>query len=193
MLGRYIIFSLLLFSIFARAESLEFFADGIEYWKPEISNGKISSSNKPNQLKKTETKRKQFNWSKYLNPKNDDFFKEGNYIPPAPFMELARRPTDENIKRWIEYNALKNKLSNRLNLRMKTYLAKNSPKNTREALQIVEQRSQQRTNVKIDPSQYKVRMYFDSKCPHCKRMFNTLASLQKWVSMLRLCKLMMLK
>lgn len=30
----------------------------------------------------------------------------------------------------------------------------------------------------FDPSRFRVRMYFDSKCIHCKKMFNTLLELQ---------------
>ena len=40
-----------------------------------------------------------FPWQKYLDPKNDDFFREGDYSPPAPFMEIARNPSDSNFLR----------------------------------------------------------------------------------------------
>ena len=44
-----------------------------------------------------------FQWKKYLDPKNEEFFKEGDYTPPAPFIEIARNPTDANIRNWFKY------------------------------------------------------------------------------------------
>ena len=68
--------------------------------------------------KKKKEKKKSFKWSNYLDPKNDEFFKEGSYTPPKPFMELARNPSDKNIGNWIAYNKKKNALNQRLQLRM---------------------------------------------------------------------------
>ena len=36
----------------------------------------------------------------------------------------------------------------------------------------------EKQKISFDPSRYRIRMYFDSKCLHCKRMFNTLLELQ---------------
>lgn len=117
-----------------------------------------------------------FDWSKYLDPKNDEFFKEGDYQPPKPFMELARNPTDTNISNWITYNKKKNELNQRLQKRMNEYLAQNN-KLTSDVQKIISDNSVD-TKTKFDPSRYRIRMYFDSNCPHCKRMFNTLLTLQ---------------
>ena len=90
-------------------------------------------------------------------------------------MELARNPTDNNIKNWIAYNNLKSSLNKRLQKRMKEYLNKTSEYNplVRKIL------NKKKPNaISIDPSRFRVRMYFDSKCIHCKRMFNTLLELQ---------------
>lgn len=162
--------------VFADSE-FKYFDDKINYW----------SSDKKVEIKKTEklspTKKpkdtKTFNWSNYLNPKNDDFFKEGNYTPPAPFMELARNPTDKNIKNWIAYNKLKNQLSKRLQTRMQTYLAKNTKgEKQKEAITLYKKKVHKIKVSAIDPARYRVRMFFDSKCPHCKKMFGTLVKLQ---------------
>ncbi len=91
-------------------------------------------------------------------------------------MELARNPSDRNITNWIAYNKKKNDLNQRLQVRMREYLTKNQ-KLTPEVQTIIAQNTVQ-TDTQFDPARYRVRMYFDSKCPHCKRMFNTLSSLQ---------------
>ncbi|MGK5084521.1 hypothetical protein WDW37_14595 [Bdellovibrionota bacterium FG-1] len=64
-----------------------------------------------------------FQWQKYLDPKNDDFFREGEYTPPAPFMEIARNPTDSNIENWFHYLETKNQLLRRLQDKLTAYTA----------------------------------------------------------------------
>lgn len=97
-------------------------------------------------------------------------------------MELVRNPTDETIRNWVIYNKKKNALNQRLQERVKEYLRKNPvPKVQRIYQKIAGNKafkSQVKSQVLFDPSRYRIRMYFDSKCPHCKRMFNTLLKLQ---------------
>lgn len=92
-------------------------------------------------------------------------------------MELARNPSDKNISNWITYNKKKNALNQRLQLRMREYLTQNNEL-TPKVAEVIKSRSLSK-ETSFDPSRFRVRMYFDSKCPHCKRMFSTLASLQK--------------
>ena len=92
-------------------------------------------------------------------------------------MELARNPSDKNINNWIAFNKKKNALNQRLQLRMREYLTQTNQL-TPKVAEVIKTRSI-RQNVSFDPSRYRVRMYFDSKCPHCKRMFQTLATLQE--------------
>lgn len=63
---------------------------------------------------------------------------------------------------------------------MREYLAKNSKdiKNYPKTLEILKSKEVNIVPV-VDPSRYRIRMYFSSTCPHCKRMFKTLDSLQK--------------
>lgn len=91
-------------------------------------------------------------------------------------MELARNPTDINITNWIAYNNKKNALNQRLQIRMQEYLKKDK-KLTPDVEKAFKENAIV-TKTEFDPSRYRVRMYFDSKCPHCKRMFNTLLELQ---------------
>jgi thiol-disulfide isomerase/thioredoxin len=95
-------------------------------------------------------------------------------------MELARNPNDQNIKNWITYNKKKNELNNRLQKRMKEYLALNKAKIPEypKALALLKSK-ELKTKPIVDPARYRIRMYFSSTCPHCKRMFTTLDTLQK--------------
>ncbi len=118
-----------------------------------------------------------FDWKKHLDEKNDDFFREGEYVPPAPFMEVARNPSDENIRFWLSYLDKKNTLAERLRSRIAEYSLKNaSPKFHTLAGQVTAQLPQ--TQGQLDPARFRIRMYFESTCPHCKRMMGTLRALQ---------------
>ena len=171
------LFLVIFFSSVVFAEDrLQYFESKIDFWgdkKPEIS----TSATVERPKEKEEGK---FPWKAYLDPKNKEFFKEGDYTPPEPFMEVARNPTDENIKQWFELMQKKNELQTRLQARMQEYMAKNnSLKSPIESL--VERPPapiKKGPEATLEPSRFKVRMYFESTCPHCRRMFGVLKSLQ---------------
>jgi hypothetical protein len=118
-----------------------------------------------------------FDWKKHLDEKNDEFFREGEYIPPAPFMEVARDPSDANIKLWIAYIDKKNRLAERLRSRIAEF-STTSKESVPKQLAAERVRAIESTRSSFDPSRFRVRTYFDSKCPHCMRMLVTLKQLQ---------------
>lgn len=167
---------LLLLSSFVHAEKLEYFDSKIDFWgdKPGAKDTpKVQTSPADKQDSK-------FPWKTFLDPKNKEFFKEGDYTPPEPFMEVARNPTDDNIKQWFELMKKKNELQTKLQERMAEYLAKNGevkvPPNVATPVAISPKAKEQ--NVVLDPSRFRLRMYFESTCPHCRRMFQVLKELQ---------------
>ena len=167
----------LFFSIAAPASELQYFDQKIDYW----SDGKLSSPAKhaPAPLITEPEPKGGFPWKTYLDPKNKEFFKEGDYTPPEPFMEVAKDPSDENLKNWFEFMRRKNELAARLETRMQEYLAKNSEQPalaTQVAVRVAKNDAQ--IAARVDPSRFRIRMYFDSHCPHCKRMFSVLKRLQ---------------
>ena len=162
----------------SNASEIQYFDQKIDYWndksttdKPEIPSPLLNE--------KAEGK---FPWQTYLDPKNKEFFKEGDYTPPEPFMEIARNPSDENIKQWFEFMKKKNELSSRLQTRMQEYLAKNgedhAPASPTELAVREVLPKKQVSSAPLDASRFRVRMYFESTCPHCRRMFGTLEKLQ---------------
>lgn len=158
------------------ANELQYFEGRINYW------GEKSSPTKTDQVPSTAADEKEkFPWKTYLDPKNKEFFREGDYTPPEPFMEIARDPSDENIRNWFEFQKRKNELSARLQARMQEFMAKTAgpglavPVGSRVS---ATEKKNERQPVVIDPARFRVRMYFDSNCPHCKRMFSVLKRLQ---------------
>ncbi|MGE3756856.1 MAG: conjugal transfer protein TraF, partial [Pseudobdellovibrionaceae bacterium] len=86
-------------------------------------------------------------------------------------------PTDENIKQWFELMKKKNELQTNLQVRMHEYMAKNNTVNVQTQVAVAKA-PEKDSDVKIDPSRFRLRMYFESTCPHCKRMFHVLEKLQ---------------
>ena len=167
----------LLFVISSTALGFDYFGDKIDYWGREPPPTQVQQ---PEPQPKPEMKEvsKKFNWGNYMNPKNEEFFTEGNYKPPEPFMELARNPTDENIRNWFAMIDAKNKLMDNLNVQMAAYLAKNSGELKPEEKQALEQSMQRVGSTHLDTKRFRFRLYFDSSCPHCQRMMVTAKDLQ---------------
>lgn len=171
----------LLFLFGSDLMAFDYFSGDIDFWKKPkkentISQEKVESSGE-DIVKKDDNKKAAFDWNKHLDPKNEEFFKEGDYTPPAAFMELARNPTDQNIKNWFKLIERKNELSTRLSDRVKDYLKKNR-KITPEEKLITENAVEFLPQSAKDYSRFKFRMYFESNCPHCKRMMATMKDLR---------------
>ena len=162
----------------AQASELSYFDSKINFWDSEkpVHSEKTVAHNYKQQLSN-------FPWIDYLDPKNKEFFKEGDYTPPEPFMEIARNPNDENIKNWFEFMQKKNELARRLDSRMQEYMAKNGMPTPVPAPPVAsEQKEPAQKSVAVSqpvsPDRFRIRMYFDSKCPHCHKMFSVLAKLK---------------
>lgn len=175
----------------AWADFQYFNESGIDFWKksqpkvqtPKNQTIKPSTTSAENSLTLKEPSPSAFPWKKYLDPKNDDFFREGEYLPPAPFMEIARNPSDENIENWFKYLEAKNEITRRLQTKLTDYAAKHANKPsealTEAALQKAIKSIPETQNLNSDAKRFRLRLYFDSKCPHCERMIETLKGLSK--------------
>ncbi len=166
---KYLVIALLILPLCSFAD-VNFFETEINFW-----DEKKKDMRKESVSKKKDTK---FEWSKYKNIENDEFFKEGNHIPPKPFMEVARRPTEENIKNWLDYIKMKNDVQARFLAALNSYKSKvNLPP---ESKQLIMQKTKNLPKPVILPSKkVTVTTYFLTTCPACKRMFKTLDELQK--------------
>ena len=169
----------------ARADDgFNYFSSGdLDYWskKTEQEGPKSASIVAPPLKANT-----QFPWKKYLDPKNDDFFKEGDYTPPAPFMEIARNPSDENIENWYRYLETKNTLTRRLQERLTKY-AESHGKLSSPSFAEVAQQAPRQVPLNDGAKRFRLRLYFDSNCPHCQHMLSTtireLSQLGYWIEL----------
>ena len=172
-----LMFFLQIVSFSAGASDLKYFDSKIDFWGDQVMTNKGAGLTPP-LVGRAEGK---FPWTTYLDPKNKEFFKEGDYTPPEPFMEIARNPTDENIKSWFEFMKRKNELAARLQVRMQEFLAKNSgaiiPDGMVPAI-TASNGTIQKANIVVNPARFHIRMYFDSHCHHCRRMFAVLKRLK---------------
>ena len=153
-----------------QAEDFNYFEKRIDYFSAGQNKTAVRS-------KKTENPDTTlFDWQKYMNPSNTEFFKEGEHTPPEPFMEVARNPTDQNLRMWFSYIDKKNQIANRFQLRMAEYMKENAMNTNVPTFLDVKPQVQQVTS-HVDVSRFKFRFFFDSSCPHCKKMFQTMKDL----------------
>lgn len=167
--------------ILGNAQAFDYFGSKIDYWgdskkkeSPIIVKEEVKAEEKKPISEATPSG---FDWKKQLDPKHDEFFKEGDHTPPAAFMELARNPTDQNITNWFKLIERKNEIQSRLSQRIQQYLSTNSKLMPQERQVMLEAKNNVAvTNVEY--SRYRFRMYFESSCPHCKHMMETMKELQ---------------
>ncbi len=181
----------LAFSQASKAKELTYFDQGIDFWNLERGRKDLnkggnadepakgaSKKNIANQNSSDKESQQKFEWPKFLDPTNKEFFREGDYTPPEPFMELVRNPTDNNIRMWFSYMNKKNLLAQRLSQRMEEYSRSNSVQLPKDAVSHVAAAAQRQPLADDEFERYRFRMYFDSQCPHCRHMFDTLNELQ---------------
>lgn len=168
---------LLLLPSLAPASELQYFDQKIDYWNENHDAAPTKEASSP--LAPEKDGKSEFPWKTYLDPKNKEFFKEGDYTPPEPFMEVAKEPSDENIKNWLQFIKTKNEVAARLESRMQEYLSKESqPALATQIAARVAKNEAKIAPVSLDPARFHIRMYFESTCPHCRRMFAVLKRLQ---------------
>lgn len=165
-------------------EEFSFFDREIIWWKDESEAREtvVKRELKPSPNldskgdKKLATNQQQntFDWTPYEDPKNDEFFRTGEHLPPKPLLEATRNPTPENIKRAARWMEKRKKLTETFSKKM----AQHFRKKYSSLFSTNDGKEPYFYPVKPDPSRYQFRMYFDSTCPHCKKMFTTLSELQ---------------
>ena len=157
-----------------RVDAFEYYSEPIDYWGSGTKDIKADDSKNST----SKAKPKDFSWKKTLDPMDEslEFFREGNHLPPRAYIEMAREPTDDNIKNWFKLMQMKNSLSLRLESRMQAYFRKHQ---IPQQLSLVSDSGASAEKSPIKPERYRLRLYFHSKCSHCKRMIDTAKELGK--------------
>jgi glutaredoxin len=86
-------------------------------------------------------------------------------------MEIARDPSDENIDHWFKYLHAKNEITRRLQNKLTEYSVQHESQPTTTLTQSIP--------ISDDAKRFRLRLYFDSKCPHCENMIETLKALSQ--------------
>lgn len=153
---------LALITLLSGSSFASLFSEGVKFF----DEGSLSIKKTPEQ-KAPESKAKTFSWSDQLNIDNDQFFKEGDYMPPAPLVEALRRPTKENILNFEKWQEKRNLLLQRYELARLQYVSKSGvtmPKAETTVLNVDER----------DLEKFRYIFYFESTCPSCHAMFETI-------------------
>ena len=167
----------LIFMACGFGDEFQYFNGGVDYWNEGKEKLKRSENIKAETNKEIPKTEESFAWTSFLDPKNKEFFREGEYLPPEPFMELVRNPSDENIKMWFAYMDKKNELAQRLEIKVAQYAERNGLAE-QDKVQL-KAKVTRAVPVSLDAKQYRFRMYFSSTCPHCQKMMGTLNELQE--------------
>src|SRR5689334_11262485 len=84
--------ALFLLAFSSKSIGVDFFAKPIDYWskerkeeKKESPQATVSAPAPPVQQATEPQNTAPFAWDKHVNPKNDEFFKEGDYTPSKAF------------------------------------------------------------------------------------------------------------
>ena len=167
--------SLLIFLVMEKPiYAIDFFQNNIDYWE-ETSKPESKATER---AKEVPEKKKEFDWNKRLDPKNDEFFQEGNHVPPAPMMELARDPSDENIRNWFKWINQRNKLMSTMQSRVQDYLKRKRGQLNQKQENILRSNLSRISIPPVDIKRFRFRMYFESSCPYCKKMMKTMTDLR---------------
>lgn len=162
---------------------INYFSGDIDYWNEKPPTKEPTKAATPHaDVTKTENEKPvsdKFDWKPYLDAKTTEFFKEGDYTPPAPFMEIVRNPSDENIKNWFLYIDQRNQLARRLQDRMSAYLLQEGLTTPPEEKQTLKTRLASLPSESDEQKRFRFRFYFDSDCPHCRHMFSTITELER--------------
>lgn len=165
--------------------SFKYFDEQSEYFEKKARQKKLDDNIEKEHEKLTEKMTKKldekFDWKRQLDPNDEslDFFREGDHLPPRPYIEMVRDPSDDNIKKWFLLMKKKNELSRRLAKKMQSYIDRH------EVPQPIRGDYQQKVNnlkpakLAIHPKGFRLRLYYHSACPHCKRMIRTMTGLAR--------------
>ncbi len=148
--------------VFASNTNAALFSEGVKFFDETKPAQKPTPERAP-----TEIQKKPFSWNEQLNIENDQFFKEGDYMPPAPLVEAMRRPTKENIMNFEKWQEMRNLLLQRYEFARAQYVGKTgnaAPVANVPVLEVSEK----------DLEKYHYVFYFESTCPSCHAMFQTI-------------------
>jgi thiol-disulfide isomerase/thioredoxin len=129
-------------------------------------------------------------WQPLIDPKNPEFWREGNHVPDAGYLQLFKEMTPESAKLLILRGEIK-----ALYMQKALALLENAQRElvqaglvrdryntvTASSPQIVRQNVRQQPTPQLHPDQLKGLQYFfifSPTCPHCKRLAESLMGLQ---------------
>ena len=156
---------LLVSIILFQVRSSEFYeTEEINWWKQTESKVEKVEEAEAKSVKKTKEK-SAFNWDAYLNTESDEFYRNGDKMPPRPVIEAMKNQTDENIENYMKWQNKRTNMAMKFSKKIQSYVVKNQKENKR-----IKTPSLRR---------YRFQYYFDSTCPNCKKMSSTVIGLDR--------------
>lgn len=179
-------FMFISFLLTNNANSLQFYDETISYFdnSKKISktnnDWKFLSDNEINNDKLTlrSLDEKTFDWKNYENPTNLQFWDSGgDFVPSLPWRQLAINPSEENIKKYIEWQNKKMKLSSELQQKIAAFAPhQNITSNKNEEDKMITSKNK---NLSINWSNYEIAYFYQTTCSYCQKSSSIVAFLKQ--------------
>lgn len=105
-----------------------------------------------------------FDWKKYEDPKNPEFWDDGgDYVAPRPLREAVANPSQENLEKYAEWQARRVAVLAEFN--RKLLLQNAAQKDSR--ISEKKTRSEQ-SRARLNLKEVQLLYFYQSSCPHCQ-------------------------
>ena len=169
------------------ASSLQFYDETVSYFDDSKKIKKTKNDWKflPNEDLKDERSslraldEKAFNWKNYEDPSSLQFWDSGgDFVPSLPWRQLANNPSDENIKKYIEWQNKKIKISSELQQKIGSHapqdIGTNLNKNEEEKIA-----GKLKNNSIINWKNFEIAYFYQTACTHCQNSAPLVAFLKQ--------------
>lgn len=165
-----------------------FHGDDIDYWQ---ENKKVIPKNHNSESAKNAFQansiirakdNEQFDWNNYNDPSRVEFFDDGgDFVPNRPWREVMAHPTQENIQKYMAWQAKKIKLSNDVGKMMADSSGMPLPLSDQPKLNLAmdTHQSVQFEKSKILWNRIQVTYFYRSSCHFCQKSMPVVAALKE--------------
>ncbi len=175
----------------ANAEVSFFDGKDIDYWREgKLSGSGVGGLGKdakvspplPPSSSIRESDKSPFDWKKYEDPSNVEFWDDGgDYVAPRPLREAVANPTRENLEKYLEWQAQRLVVLGRFNEKLaELQFSKDNGKSSKKSGgEPPSKRDETPRKAAIRYPEVTLLYFYQTSCPHCQASKPEVESLQK--------------
>lgn len=105
-----------------------------------------------------------FDWKKYEDPKNPEFWDDGgDYVAPRPLREAVANPTQENLEKYAEWQARRVAVVAEFNRKL---LVQNAAQ--KDTIGTAKEKRSEQSLKRLNLREVQLLYFYQSSCPHCQ-------------------------